>query len=762
MLYAHTLAGHPKEDWQTLQEHLENVGRLAADFASLFGAARTGATLGTHHDAGKATEGFQRRLEGGPRVDHSTAGAVLLGQRWEASPSRQTAALGTMLSRFLAYPILGHHGGLPDAGSEYGTGLDHRLAPGNIQKLPSWDPAAIPLPASPMDVYQEMLPLICKQGRHPDPFRICFALRMLFSCLVDADYLDTERFCTPDIYRLRPAVPALSPLAARLEDYLHRKGFLHASRVAPEELEAGAAAPCGSSERQKAIALARSFIREQCEQAAAAAPGLFSLTVPTGGGKTLSSLSFAIRHAIRHDLRRIIFVVPYTSIIEQNAQIFREALGDEVVLEHHSNFVHPDEGDDESTASLQYRLSTENWEAAVIVTTSVQFFESLFSCKPSRCRKLHNIARSVVILDEAQMIPVPFVAPCVEALRSLAGHYGTSIVLCTATQPALEPLFRRFAPELHPQEITPDAARLYEVLRRTTLQDLGTLPQEEFAARLANHPQVLCVVNRRKTAQQLYAALPAEGSYCLTTLLCAADRRRQLDDIRQRLKEGLPCRVVSTSLIEAGVDVDFPVAYREQCGLDSLLQTAGRCNREGRRGAEESIVYRFRLDECSTPQMLRQNVSALDYTARHQDTLDTPRAIQLYFNELSDLRGPDAVDKHGILDAFLRGIRGCQFPFAQVAEEFRLIENAARTVYLPVGEGSALCEQLRSGHVTRTLLRKLGVYSVSCYKDQFDKLDAAGALELRPDGSAILTDTSCYSEKTGLAMDVETGIGLYF
>ena len=322
-----------------------------------------------------------------------------------------------------------------------------------------------------------------------------------------------------------------------------------------------------------------------------------------------------------------------------------------------------------------------------------------------------------------------------------------------------------------------DETALCEIIRKyngyvyTILRNFshGTLPQEEFAARLANHPQVLCVVNRRKTAQQLYESLPAEGSYCLTTLLCAADRRRQLDAIRQRLKEGLPCRVVSTSLIEAGVDVDFPVAYREQCGLDSLLQTAGRCNREGRRGAEESIVYRFRLDECSTPQMLKQNVSALDYTARHQSMLDTPKAIKAYFEELLELRGmpsdlsvPNAIDKHGILDAFLRGIRGCQLPFAQVAEEFRLIENAARTVYLPVGEGAALCEQLRSGHVTRTLLRKLGVYSVSCYKDQFDKLDAAGALELRPDGSAILTDTSCYSEKTGLAMDVETGIGLYF
>ena len=558
MLYAHTLAGHPKEDWQTLQEHLENVGRLAADFASLFGAARTGATLGTHHDAGKATEGFQRRLEGGPRVDHSTAGAVLLGQRWEASPSRQTAALGTMLSRFLAYPILGHHGGLPDAGSEYGTGLDHRLAPGNIQKLPSWDPAAIPLPASPMDIYQEMLPLICKQGRHPDPFRICFALRMLFSCLVDADYLDTERFCTPDIYRLRPEVPALSPLAARLEDYLHRKGFLHESRVAPEELEAGAAAPCGSSERQKAIALARSFIREQCEQAAAAAPGLFSLTVPTGGGKTLSSLSFAIRHAIRHDLRRIIFVVPYTSIIEQNAQIFREALGDEVVLEHHSNFVHPDEGDDESTASLQYRLSTENWEAAVIVTTSVQFFESLFSCKPSRCRKLHNIARSVVILDEAQMIPVPFVAPCVEALRSLAGHYGTSIVLCTATQPALlrsTALPCGFEPDevrsLVPEATLPALFRIFERVR-TTFEPM--LTDAELGARLLAERQVLCILNSRRHARALFERCGKnEDLFHLSAYMTPCHRSRTLQTIRERLASGLPCRVISTSLIECGV-----------------------------------------------------------------------------------------------------------------------------------------------------------------------------------------------------------------
>lgn len=552
-----TRLAHISEDGtrtQTVYDHLAGTARLAGSFAAPFGAQSEAEFAAWLHDVGKYSDAFQLRLKGGPKVDHSTAGA-------------QEAWVRQHLHT--AFAVAGHHSGLPDGGSPADDPGDATLF-GRSKK-----------PVAPYDGWQEVtLPASTPPAwACADPLSLAFFTRMLYSCLVDADFIDTETFMD------------------------------------------GKAAPRGSG---------------------------------TG------------------------------------------------------------------------------------------------------------IADSVIIFDEAQTLPGDYLAPCVSAIAQLIQHYHSTAVLCTATQPALEPLFRRFAPELHPQEITPDAARLYEVLRRTTLQDLGTLPQEEFAARLANHPQVLCVVNRRKTAQQLYAALPAEGSYCLTTLLCAADRRRQLDDIRQRLKEGLPCRVVSTSLIEAGVDVDFPVAYREQCGLDSLLQTAGRCNREGRRGAEESIVYRFRLDECSTPQMLRQNVSALDYTARHQDTLDTPRAIQLYFNELSDLRGPDAVDKHGILDAFLRGIRGCQFPFAQVAEEFRLIENAARTVYLPVGEGAALCEQLRSGHVTRTLLRKLGVYSVSCYKDQFDKLDAAGALELRPDGSAILTDTSCYSEKTGLAMDVETGIGLYF
>ena len=716
--YAHVRENaNGRKEYQTVAQHLTGTAELCREFAAAFGAEADGELAGLSHDIGKCTDAFQDHLlNDGPTVDHATAGAMACAMRG---------------NRYASACVAGHHGGLPDFGNMrtarkadgtfYGRMLKGREE--RYLERCGESGAALPPPT-----------VLATQGL--DPLQASFWTRMLYSCLVDADFLDTERFMNGE--RGRGGYDDIPTLLARLQAY-----------IKPWQ------------QPRTELNRLRCEILNTCIEAGSKPKGVYTLTVPTGGGKTVASLAFALRHAAEHGMQRVIYVIPYTSIIDQNAAVFTEILGTENVLEHHAGAEYAT-GEGDGPAEYRKALAAENWDVPVVVTTAVQFFESLYANRSSRCRKLHNIADSVIIFDEAQTLPGDYLAPCVSAIAQLIQHYHSTAVLCTATQPALEPLFRRFAPELHPQEITPDAARLYEVLRRTTLQDLGTLPQEEFAARLARHPQVLCVVNRRKTAQQLYESLPAEGSYCLTTLLCAVDRRRQLDDIRQRLKNGLPCRVVSTSLIEAGVDVDFPIAYREQCGLDSLLQTAGRCNREGRRGAEESIVYRFRLDECSTPQILRQNVSALDYTARHQDTLDTPRAIQLYFNELSDLRGPDAVDKHGILDAFLRGIRGCQFPFAQVAEEFRLIENAARTVYLPVGEGAALCEQLRSGHVTRTLLRNLGVYSVSCYKDQFDKLDAAGALELRPDGSAILTDTSCYSEKTGLAMDVETGIGLYF
>ena len=293
------------------------------------------------------------------------------------------------------------------------------------------------------------------------------------------------------------------------------------------------------------------------------------------------------------------------------------------------------------------------------------------------------------------------------------------------------------------------------------LADLGHISLEALGRRLTQDTQMLCVVNRRSTAQELYNALPEEGRYCLTTLLCAHNRKRQIAEIRERLAWGLACRVVSTSLIEAGVDVDFPVAYREDCGLDSLLQTAGRCNREGKRRADESLVYRFSLSGKNLPVMLLKNLSALQYAARKHTDLSSPEAIYAYFEELLRLKGADALDKRGILEATEHGIDGCMLPFAQIAGRFHLIEAPTRTIYLPIGAGAPLCERLQKGEVSRTLLRKLGQFSVACYEPQFRALDDAGALALLPDGSAILMDLSKYDEKTGLAMNVETGVGIF-
>ena len=511
------------------------------------------------------------------------------------------------------------------------------------------------------------------------------------------------------------------------------------------------------------VSCQRNAVLRACmEKGAHSAPGLYTLTVPTGGGKTFASLAFALEQAAAQGMKRVIYVIPYMSIIDQTAAVFADLLGAENVLADYSCADYKSL-EQEKLTSAQYRqlLASENWDAPVVVTTAVQFFESLYANRSSRCRKLHNIADSVVIFDEAQTLPTSYLLPCVSAIAQLVRHYHATAVLCTATQPALEPYFRQFAPELPLQEIVPDTATLYSTLRRTTLCDAGELTQEALTAQLCALPQVLCVVNRRKTAQEVYAALPAEGSYCLTTLLCAADRRRQLAEIRQRLRESLPCRVVSTSLIEAGVDVDFPATYRELCGLDSLLQTAGRCNREGHRSAEESLVYRFTLEGCGVPQMLRQNVHAMQYAAGCTAALDSPEAVRAYFKELYFARGEAALDTSGILDALRKGISGCIFPFAQVAEQFHLIEAPTRTVYLPVGEGKALCEQL-NGTVSRALYRKLGAYSVACYAQQFQALESAGALEPLPNGSAILTDSTLYDAKTGLSMDVETGKGLFF
>lgn len=698
---------------QTILEHLKGTASLCSAFAAAFDAEAQGQLAGMAHDIGKYSAAFQRRLHGGPKVDHASAGA------FECLKAQQLAA---------AFAISGHHGGLPDGGGRgdaagAGTfwGRINRASQGRLEDYHAWQ-SEFSLPHANTPAFA---------GTRLEGM---FFTRMLFSCLVDADYTDTGAFMDNSPY-LPASSSSMEELWRRLETYV-----------------SGWFPPKGALNMQRCVIL------EQCMSAGAQyGPGLFTLTVPTGGGKTVASLSFALAQAKARRMKRIVYVIPYTSIIEQTAQIFREILGDENVLEFHSGVQFDQQEDDASSPeTAPLTRSVETWDVPVIVTTAVQFFESLYACRPSKCRKLHNLAQSVLIFDEAQMLPLPYLRPCVWAIAQLVRHYGASAVLCTATQPALDPIFQEFAPEIPIREICPMAEAHWESFRRVSFQQAGTLSWMDLAARLQQQEQVLCVVNTRRAAREVFHQLSGPGNFHLSTLMYPAHRRRILDEIRRRLRDGLPCRVVSTSLIEAGVDVDFPAVYRELSGLDSILQAAGRCNREGKRPPEDSIVTIFQ-GEDPPPRLFETSIGAGKIVLDHCQDVSSRAAIHTYFSTLLDLKGAEAQDAHHILPLMESEF----FPFRTVAERFHLIESPTTTVYLPLEEGAGLVELLRSGQYSRTLYRRLGQYGVSVYPQHLAALEQAGALEHLEDGSVVLRDIGLYTQTTGLTLEPSGGNALF-
>ena len=695
---------------QSVLEHLNGTAERCARFSSAFGAEEQGRLAGLAHDIGKYSGAFQKRLSGADiHVDHSTAGA------WECLKLGQLSA---------AFAVAGHHSGLPDGGSEtdnadQGTfsGRMNRARAGKLEPYDAWkQEICLPSASFPKGIAS------FSEGM--------FFTRMIYSSLVDADFLDTEAFMAGE---LRERGGSISMEA------LERKFQVHISGWFPP---------------QNALNERRCALLERCiEQGAAQAPGLFTLTIPTGGGKTAASLAFALRHAKTYGLRRVVYVVPYVSIIEQNAQVFRDILGEENILEHHAGALY-DLTENPDPKAVRMALASENWDVPVVVTTAVQFFESLFAARSSKCRKLHNLAGSVVIFDEAQMLPVSCLRPCVFAIAQLVKHYRASAVLCTATQPSLEALFKEFLPEMPPVELCPADICRDAVFQRVTFRKEGILSSAALAGRLNAIPQALCVVNRRKTAQELYRLLHREGAFHLSTLMCPTHRKAVLEEIRRRLDDGLPCRVVSTSLIEAGVDVDFPAVFREEAGLDSILQAAGRCNREGRRAPEDSIVTVFQGEGKPNP-LFRQNIDAARQVLSRRIRLDSPEAITSYFEELLDLKGKESQDIHGIL-SLMEGTKN-KLPFKTVSEKFCLIEKNTQTIYIPWNEGAELVSRLRAGERSRGLFRKLGQYGVNVYEDHFEALDRAGALEIPEKGIALLADLSLYRKDTGLAMEPDSG-----
>ncbi len=729
--YAHSVAAKSEDHWQPLADHLKAVAALAESRGGKFGASRAAFVAGLLHDLGKYTKQFQRRLDGGERVDHATAGARTVMER-AAKPDRLCAEL-------IAYAIAGHHGGLPDRRGLTGS-LDARLDP--KRALPDLDP-----------VWQgELGPL--PSGLAPDGFRLDARLagfqlamlcRFLFSCLVDADYRDTEEFyAKADGRRVdRGADIPLAGLKAKLDMHLS-----------------------GLRRTDTGVNRLRAEVLNHARARAGEASGLFSLTVPTGGGKTLTSLAFALDHAVRHGLDRVVYAIPFTSVIDQTAQTFRGILGDDAVLEHHSAMQLGSAAEEErfraGGEANKLRLAMEDWSAPVVVTTNVQLFESLFADRPSRCRKLHNLARAVIVLDEAQTIPLHVLRPCMAAMDELARNYGSSVVLCTATQPALAaPDF----PEKHGgltnvRELAPDPDRLQRRLKRVTIRRAGQTRDEDLVAALREHHQGLVVVNTRAHALELYRTAQQadlDGIVHLTTRMVAVDRRKVLEDIRGRLKDGLSCRVIATSLVEAGVDVDFPCVWRAEAGLDSILQAAGRCNREGLRSPEKSVVTVFEAPDRPPPREVRGFVGDLQRVVDAHPELDTLDAVRAYFLEVYWRKGTEALDREKVLEKLRADATGTDFAFRTVAERFRLIEEGMAPVIVRRDPRSrdAVADLSNPAKPIGGIARTLQPYVVQVPPRVRDELISSGQVRYFASGRvgdqfAVLQACDLYEDDVGL------------
>ena len=702
----------PYKHWQTLQSHSVNVGEMAAEFAQVFGAQEIACQTGQLHDLGKYSEPFDRRLHGGPSIDHATAGAKIAVERW-----------GNVIGKLMAFCIAGHHAGLANGNGEGDNRrtLKQRLAlqfGTDISALDNLWQQEIKLP-------QNLSAPPLKADAHHPFFSYAFFTRMLYSCLVDADYLDTEAFYSNLENKAveRGGYPDLNALQHNFNQFIN--AFRRRIAQAPEQTEA--------EKRNAALNRLRSEILDHAVKQAAQPQGLFTLTVPTGGGKTFTSMAFALEHAKRHDMRRVIYVIPFTSIIEQNAAEFRKAfgeLGEQAVLEHHSTF-DDDKLQNEATKD-KLRLASENWDAPIVVTTAVQFFESLFADRSSRCRKLHNIAGSVIILDEAQMLPLNLLLPIMQAIKELAQNYRCSVVMCTATQPAVQAengFYRGFE---NVREIAPKPTALFDKLRRTTVQHIGTQTDADLLAKLGEYPQMLVIVNNRRHARSLYdQAKHLDGTFHLTTLMCAKHRSQKLDEIRGRLKNGEPCRVIATSLIEAGVDVDFPLVMRAEAGLDSVAQAAGRCNREGKRPSENSFVWIFTPEEqWEAPPELAAQAAVMRLTAdSFSDDLLSTQAVAAYFAELYQLKGSE-LDNKKILKMHNDTGQSLDFPFQAIADKFRMIESHMQPLIIPFdGEAENLISSLHHADHIGGLLRKLQPYIVQIPEKALAALYKAGRIE---------------------------------
>lgn len=729
---AHIRKNNKEEhEFQLLTVHLEETAARAKSFADEFGNGNWGELIGLLHDIGKYSSDFQSyiRVNSGfeendqlkPKTDHTSAGAILAKEK-----------LPNLFWWPIAYCIAGHHAGLHNWVPEPGISGDlrNRLSKQEfLEKIRA---------AIPVDIIQ-LEKLNAPTGKSIPPEYMHLWVRMLFSCLVDADYLDTEHFMNPESSAKRGNYQSLSELKELLEIFM-----LNLSKSAP----------------QSAINIIRNSVLEQCIKSGAKEPGFFSITVPTGGGKTLSSMAWALEHAVKYNKKRIIFAIPYTSIITQTAQVYQNIFGENNVIEHHSNI-------DEDASSKERKLATENWDAPIVVTTNVQLFESLHANRSSRCRKLHNLTNSIIILDEAQMLPPEFLKPILLVLKGLVKNFGVSVLFSTATQPTLTGVIggtglNAFTgiESASVREIVPDYKRLVSDLKRVNLQ-MPANPNNpttlaEIANELPEYSQVLCIVNTRKDCRELYNLMP-KGTIHLSRMMCSAHIMETIEEIKKRLKNDEPIRVISTQLIEAGVDIDFPVVYRAMAGLDSIAQSAGRCNREGKLNKEGKLGLTkvFCTNNGIPPGLMRSGADTLVELLHKFKGCDffNPDIFNEYFTLFySKVRN---FDKPDIEYSLLTDANQMHFQFATAARDFKLIDDkGAQSILIAYKAGADLIKLFKRKGPEAWLMRKLQQYSVTVNARDFEEIRKAGLIE-PVFGCWIQANEMLYNSNAGLMSNGE-------
>lgn len=695
---------------QTNEEHCAGVASLCSKFASEIGCAEIGKTMGLLHDKGKEQPEWQEYIKStsgyseGPkatRVPHAYVGALIAYK-----------VLGQDLSN-ISMPILGHHSGLPDWG-EY------------LETMHKEMPEGIDIPILSDEAIKKEIKALASKGMREKDINHWF--RILFSCLVDADRLDTEKFMNPNKSSRRTSGYSMKGMKVMLDEYL-------------ENLR--------NTSSQTTLNKIRAEIQKHCFRASNGVPGFYSLTVPTGGGKTISSIAWAVNHALKHGKKRIIIAIPYTSIIVQTAEVLRKIFGNDNVLEHHSNDT--EEGNGDSQREEQSRLATENWDYPIVVTTNVQLFESMFSNKPSKCRKLHNLCNSVLILDEVQTLPIEYLNPIVESLASYQRMFGLSVLFTTASMPVLDEPYKLSNGEtlnaLNINEIIPEGMNLHEQLKRTTIHfNDENKTAEEIAKEISKYERVLCIVNTRKKAQEIFQHLPDEGlKLHLSRMMCPSHISKTINDIKDALRnpEKKVIRVISTQLIEAGVDIDFPIVFREEIGLDSVLQAAGRCNREGK--AKNGDVYVFSMGKVPRGYMSHSNNARKSIPINYNDWF-APETMREYFHQF--YCRSLSFDEKGI-DAMLNKV-GAEFKTA--AEEFKLIEDNGYKIVVNYDkfETANLISDLKKNGPTYSLIKRLSLYTVSIHEQDFIEMEKMGLLEQLTEDLYYAYDTAQYDSKIGL------------